>query len=74
MRKQLGLFEEDGFFETNELLTKKEVIEEILESVSEQLWGGDDKLILEVAKLIGVDITGYSDGNGLFWKKDSSPT
>jgi hypothetical protein len=73
MREQLGLFE-DSFFETNETLTKKEIIAEILKSVDSQLQSGNDELILEVAKLVGLDITGHSDGHGLFWKKVSSPT
>jgi len=72
-KQQMSLFE-DSFFNTNQLLTRREVIEEILESVSEELWSGDDELVLEVAKLVGLDIAGHSDGHGLFWKKVSSPT
>ena len=67
--KQMNLFYSDSIFETNYLLTKREMIEEIVETVNEQLWSSDDKLILEVAKLVGLDVTTHADGGGLFWKK-----
>ena len=67
--KQMNLFFSDSIFETEELLTKREMIEEIVETVNDQLWSSDDELILEVAKLVGLDITAHADGNGLFWKK-----
>ena len=44
-------------FETEELLTRREMIGEIVEAINEQLWSSDDKLIAEVAKLAGLDIT-----------------
>ena len=47
----------------------REMIEEIVETVNDQLWSSDDELILEVAKLVGLDITAHADGGGLFWKK-----
>ena len=64
-----SVFDSDSIFETEELLTKREMIEEIVEAVNEQLWSSDDKIILEVAKLAGLDVTTHSDGGGLFWKK-----
>ena len=64
----MNLFYSDSIFETNDLLTKK-MIEEIVETVNDQLWSSDDELILEVAKLVGLDVTTHSDGCGLFWKK-----
>ena len=67
--KQMNLFFSDSIFETEELLTKREMIEEIVETVNDQLWSSDDELILEGAKLVGLDITARADGNGLFWKK-----
>ena len=67
--KQMNLFCSDSIFETNDLLTKREMIKEIVETVNEQLWSSDDKLILEVAKLVGLDVTTHADGGGLFWKK-----
>ena len=72
-KQQMSLFE-DGFFNTNQLLTRREVIEEIVRTVEDQLWSSDDELILETAKLVGLDIAGHSDGHGLFWKKVSRPT
>ena len=57
-------------FETEELLTRTEMIGEIVEAINEQLWSSDDKLIAEVAKLAGLDITAHPDGGGLFWKKN----
>lgn len=52
-----------------EILTKREIISEILDKVSDQLWSGDCELIAETAKLVGIKITGYHDSNALFWKK-----
>ena len=74
MSKEQMSVVEDGVFNTNQLLTKREVIEEILESVSAELWSGDDKLVETTATLVGLDIAGHSDGHGLFWKKVSRPT
>ena len=68
--KQLNLFCSDSIFETNDLLTKREMIEEITQAVNDQLWNSDDELILETAKLVGLDIVAHADGGGLFWKKD----
>ena len=68
--KQLNLFYSDSIFETSDLLTKREMIEEIIQTVNDQLWSSDDELILEVAKLVGLDVVAHADGNGLFWKKD----
>tara|TARA_R100000908_G_C3670101_1_gene93381 strand:- start:24 stop:242 length:219 start_codon:yes stop_codon:yes gene_type:complete len=67
--KQLNLFFGDSIFETNELLTKREMIEEIVRTVEDQLWSSDDELILETAKLVGLDVVAHTDGFGLFWKK-----
>jgi len=67
--RQMNLFYSDSIFETNDLLTKREMIEEITQAVNDQLWSSDDELILETAKLVGLDITAHADGNGLFWKK-----
>ena len=67
--KQLNLFYSDSIFETNELLTKREMIEEIVNTVEDQLWSSDDELILETAKLVGLDIVAHTDEFGLFWKK-----
>ena len=67
--KQMNLFCSDSIFETNDLLTKREMIKEIVEAVNDQLWSSDDELILEVAKLVGLDVTTHADGGGLFWKK-----
>jgi len=68
--KQLNLFYSDSIFETSDLLTKREMIEEIIQTVNDQLWSSDDELILEVAKLVGLDVVAHTDGGGLFWKKD----
>ena len=68
--KQLNLFYSDSIFETSDLLTKREMIEEIVQTVNDQLWSSDDELILETAKLVGLDIVAHADGGGLFWKKD----
>lgn len=68
--KQLNLFYSDSIFETSDLLTKREMIEEIIQTVNDQLWSSDDELILEVAKLVGLDVVAHADGGGLFWKKD----
>jgi len=68
--KQLNLFYSDSIFETSDLLTKREMIEEIVQTVNDQLWSSDDKLILETAKLVGLDVVAHADGGGLFWKKD----
>ena len=67
--KQMNLFYSDSIFETEELLTKREMIEEIVQTVNDQLWSSTDELILETAKLVGLDVATHSDGNGLFWKK-----
>ena len=67
--KQLNLFYGDSIFETNELLTKREMIEEIVRTVEDQLWSSDDELILETAKLVGLDVVAHTDEFGLFWKK-----
>jgi len=63
-----------NYIEDEELLTKRELIEEIISSVEEKLWSGDDRLIVETAQLIGLDIVAHADGHGLFWKKDSTTT
>ena len=68
--KQLNLFYSDSIFETSDLLTKREMIEEIIQAVNDQLWSSDDELILETAKLVGLDVVAHADGGGLFWKKD----
>ena len=75
----LGLYFRVGnlvmnYIEDEELLTKRELIEEIISSVEEKLWSGDDRLIVETAQLIGLDIVAHADGHGLFWKKDSTTT
>jgi hypothetical protein len=63
-----------NYIEDEELLTKRELIEEIISSVEEKLWSGDDRLIVETAQLIGLDIVAHTNGHGLFWKKDSTTT
>tara|TARA_R100000742_G_C4179796_1_gene15305 strand:- start:293 stop:496 length:204 start_codon:yes stop_codon:yes gene_type:complete len=51
-------------------LTKTELIGEILETVSDRLWeSADDKLIMEVAQLIGIELIDTGIEGGLFWKK-----
>ena len=67
--RQKNLFCSDSIFETEDLLTKREMIEEITQAVNDQLWNSDDELILETAKLVGLDIVAHADGGGLFWKK-----
>ena len=67
--KQLNLFCSDSIFETQDLLTRRETIEEILETIEDQLWSSDDELILETAQLVGLDIVAHTDEFGLFWKK-----
>ena len=62
------------YIQDEELLTKRELIEEIISSVEEKLWSGDDRLIMETAQLIGLDVIAHADGYGLFWKKDSTTT
>ena len=52
-----------------EILTKREMIAEILDKVSDQLWSGDFDLILRTAELVGIKIVGYHESNGLFFKK-----
>tara|TARA_Y100001937_G_scaffold32675_1_gene46603 strand:- start:53 stop:256 length:204 start_codon:yes stop_codon:yes gene_type:complete len=51
-------------------LTKREMIAEILETVSDRLWeSADDKLIMEVAQLVGIELIDTGIEGGLFWKK-----
>ena len=52
-----------------EILTKREMISEILDKVSDQLWSSDCDLILKTAELVGIKIVGYHESNGLFFKK-----
>lgn len=59
------------YIQDEELLTKRELIHQIISSVEEKLWSSDDKLIMETAQLIGFDIVAHTDGYGLFWKRDS---
>ena len=51
-------------------LTKREMIAEITETVNDRLWeSADDKLIMEVAQLVGIEIIDTGIEGGLFWKK-----
>lgn len=52
-----------------EILTKREIISEILDKVSDKLWSGDCELVSETAKLVGIEIVGYHESNALFFKK-----
>jgi len=52
-----------------EILTKREMIAEILDEVSDQLWSSDYDLILQTAELVGIKIVGYDESSGLFFKK-----
>tara|TARA_B100001094_G_scaffold325015_1_gene378623 strand:+ start:749 stop:946 length:198 start_codon:yes stop_codon:yes gene_type:complete len=51
-------------------LTKTELIGEITETVNDRLWeSADDKLIMEVAQLVGIELIDTGIEGGLFWKK-----
>jgi hypothetical protein len=52
-----------------EILTKREMIAEILDEVSDQLWSSDYDLILQTAELVGIKIVWYDESSGLFFKK-----
>jgi hypothetical protein len=56
-----------SYLDGDELLTKREVIDEIMDRVQNQLWSSKDESIMEFATTVGVNIT--STTNGLFWKK-----
>ena len=56
-----------SYLEGDELLTKQEVIEEIMDRVKNQLWSSKDESIMEFATTVGVNIVATT--NGLFWKK-----
>jgi hypothetical protein len=56
-----------SYLEGDELLTKQEVIEEIMDRVQNQLWSSKDESIMEFATTVGVNIVAIT--NGLFWKK-----
>ena len=46
------------------------MIAEIVETVNDRLWeSADDKLIMEVAQLIGIELIDTGIEGGLFWKK-----
>lgn len=56
--------------EKDTCLTKRDLIAEIIDTVSDRLWAsGDDKLIMEVAQLIGIELIDTKIEGGLFWKK-----
>lgn len=57
-----------SLLENEELLTRGELIEKVLEKISSQLWSSDNYLLMEVANLVGVEITDLQEG-GLFWEK-----
>ena len=51
-------------------LTKRDLIAEIIDTVSDRLWASDDdKLIMEVAQLVGIEHIDSKIEGGLFWKK-----
>ena len=56
-----------SYLEGDELLTKREVIDEIMDRVQNQLWNSKDESIMEFATTVGVNFTATT--NGLFWKK-----
>ena len=56
-----------SYLEGDELLTKQEVIEEIMDRVQNQLWSSKDESIMEFATTVGVNIVATT--NSLFWKK-----
>jgi len=56
-----------SYLDGDELLTKQEVIEEIMDRVQNQLWSSKDESIMEFATTVGVNIVAIT--NGLFWKK-----
>ena len=57
-----------SFLEKEELLTRGELIEEVSEKITSQLWASDNCLLMEVANLVGVEVTDLEEG-GLFWKR-----
>ena len=56
-----------SYLDGDELLTKQEVIDEIMDRVQNQLWSSKDESIMEFATTVGVNIVAIT--NGLFWKK-----
>ena len=56
-----------SYLDGDELLTKQEVIDEIMDRVQNQLWRSKDESIVEFATTVGVNIVAIT--NGLFWKK-----
>ena len=56
-----------SYLEGDELLTKREVIDEIMDRVQNQLWNSKDESIMEFATTVGVNIVATT--NSLFWKK-----
>lgn len=69
MSKQLNLFGEN-LLDEETLLTKREMIESIVEAISERLWESDYDMIVEVANTAGIEVTGYHEAQELFWIKD----
>ena len=66
-KKQMSLFGDS--MSEEQVLTRSELITEIVDTIHDQLWSSDEELILETAKLVGLDITAHPDGFGLFCKK-----
>ena len=56
-----------NYLDSDELLTKQEVIDEIMDRVQNQLWSSKDESIMEFATTVGVNIVAIT--NSLFWKK-----
>jgi len=61
-----------SYLEGDELLTKQEVVEEIMDRVQNQLWSSKDESIMEFATTVGVNIVATT--NGLFWKSVEEKT
>ena len=51
-----------SYLDGDELLTKQEVIEEIMDRVQNQLWSSKDESIMEFATTVGVNITATTNG------------
>ena len=56
-----------SYLDSEELLTKRELIGKIMDNITDQLWSSKDESIMEFATTVGINITATT--NGLFWKK-----
>ena len=62
-----------SYLDSEELLTKRELIGKIMDNITDQLWSSDNDAIMEFAKTVGIDVVGHTSGN-LFWKSVEEKT